>query len=472
MRPLLTICLFCITAFAAEASVKIHGTIKNRLEDKITFYYNTNYVAYDQQEHIAKLDDSGRFAITLNVPELYHQIMIEHGNQATELFVKDGYDLNMNLDAKDFDKTLKYSGKGSDVANFAAKHILDGDMVRNYTEKAQPLFIKEPKEFADAMKTEEKKEIDFLGKNGQQLPADFKNYWKGLYEYNTYAMLLQYPTYHEVIKKRSYDIGKVPEENYSEVVKIPAKFEDAFLSIDAYRNYLLQYYAAQYEAKGIEDVSSEDEKSYAQSDSAINASLAHMSPRSAEVYFAYKIFMGTKYTPLERTESLYAKFAKDFPDSKYRKTLEEAITMKKRLSPGNEAIDFTIVTRDGKKKKLSDLKGKVVLLDFWASWCGPCMAQMPYSKKVHEHFKGQDVEFVYISIDEDEQSWVQAIEKNQIEGMHMRENGWKAAIPKLYGIEGVPSYFLIDKKGRFAIADVPRPSDTEKLINTIENLLK
>ena len=70
------------------------------------------------------------------------------------------------------------------------------------------------------------------------------------------------------------------------------------------------------------------------------------------------------------------------------------------LFPGNNASVFTLKTRDGKNVSLTDFKGKVVYLDFWASWCGPCMMEMPSAKKLQDTFAKQDVVFLYVSVDD------------------------------------------------------------------------
>src|SRR5690606_31045031 len=148
------------------------------------------------------------------------------------------------------------------------------------------------------------------------------------------------------------------------------------------------------------------------------------------------------------------------------------IEKKKRLSTGSPAIDFTVHDESGKKVKLSDLKGNVVYLDFWASWCGPCKAQFPHVAKIKEHFAGKDVVFVYISIDEDKAAWEKAMDTYHLTGLHIREDGgWKSKTAQEYGVQGIPAYFIIDKEGKFAIDTAPRPSQGEKLIEVIEGLL-
>jgi len=179
-----------------------------------------------------------------------------------------------------------------------------------------------------------------------------------------------------------------------------------------------------------------------------------------------------KYATVAKADSEYRAFRKMYPKSEYMPVVEKSMALKRKLGAGQPAIDFAFTSLDGKKMKLSDLKGKVVYIDFWASWCGPCMRELPSAKKVEEHFKGRDVVFLNVSIDEDMEAWKNAIEKKHIEGINVCEpGGWKAPIALKYGIQSVPSYFLIDKNGKFVTETTPRPSETDNLIGLIENAL-
>jgi thiol-disulfide isomerase/thioredoxin len=136
--------------------------------------------------------------------------------------------------------------------------------------------------------------------------------------------------------------------------------------------------------------------------------------------------------------------------------------------------DFIALTGlDGKQFDFSKYKGKVVYVDFWASWCGPCRGEFPYSKKMHEGFtekQKKNIVFLYVSIDEDPTSWKNAVDDLKLNnGDHgLLEGSWASVVTRKYQINSIPRYMIVDKNGAIVRPDAPRPSNPE----TLDLLLK
>ena len=121
----------------------------------------------------------------------------------------------------------------------------------------------------------------------------------------------------------------------------------------------------------------------------------------------------------------------------------------KRTSIGNVAPDFTLPTPDGKNVSLSDYRGKIVLLDFWASWCMPCRAESVLVKEIYQKFHEKGLDVFSVSSDKDEQAWRKAIEDDGMvwnQGILRGKN--KKHVYELYGIVGIPAIWVIDPDGK------------------------
>lgn len=156
--------------------------------------------------------------------------------------------------------------------------------------------------------------------------------------------------------------------------------------------------------------------------------------------------------------------------------LKEQIRQKykkmKHLKPGSSIPDITLMNDKNQTVELSGMKNKVLYLDIWASWCGPCKREFPYFEKVVQHYRERnDVFFAGISLDDDKETWLQYVRaKNMSYPQLFEEKNWEAAWVKHFNIEFIPRFILIDKNGRIANAHAPRPSDPN-IYKEIDKLL-
>lgn len=134
------------------------------------------------------------------------------------------------------------------------------------------------------------------------------------------------------------------------------------------------------------------------------------------------------------------------------------------------APEIALANPFGKIMKLSDLKGKVVLIDFWASWCGPCRAENPNVVKMYQKFKNKGFTIFSVSLDEDASKWKEAISKDKLEwDFHVSDlKGWKSSVVANYGVEGIPFTVLVNKEGKI----IGKNLRGEKLEETLNELLK
>ena len=142
-------------------------------------------------------------------------------------------------------------------------------------------------------------------------------------------------------------------------------------------------------------------------------------------------------------DARWQSFVESNPFPEYTEAIKAVLT----LQPGHPAPDFTLHDPDGQPVLLSQFKGKVVLLDFWASWCGPCIADLGTLRKIKEQMASQPVVFLNVSLDENEAAWKQAIAKHQIQGVHVRSGGHSEQVAQAYNVGSLPRYYLVDPQG-------------------------
>jgi thiol-disulfide isomerase/thioredoxin len=117
------------------------------------------------------------------------------------------------------------------------------------------------------------------------------------------------------------------------------------------------------------------------------------------------------------------------------------------LARARMAPPFAVTTLDGQRVSLDDFQGKVVLLDFWATWCGPCREALPHMRSIAKNFQGQPLVILSVSLDNDEQRWKDFIEKNGMTWMHYRDGGFEGAISRTFAVNAIPHTFTIDADG-------------------------
>jgi peroxiredoxin len=148
------------------------------------------------------------------------------------------------------------------------------------------------------------------------------------------------------------------------------------------------------------------------------------------------------------SRSMLSNYTKEFPNSKNAQRLLAEIP-KGPPAMGEKAPNISIADSTGKLIPLSSLKGKVVLIDFWASWCRPCRMENPNVVKAYEKYKEAGFTVYSVSLDDNKSNWVQAIKKDNLKwSSHVSDlKGWQSSAAKLYGVTGIPATFLIDKEG-------------------------
>lgn len=167
------------------------------------------------------------------------------------------------------------------------------------------------------------------------------------------------------------------------------------------------------------------------------------------------------------------KYGKYIVTPRQKKVLATYESQLSPFKPGDKGFEFSFPDINEQVVKLGDLKGKIVVVDVWATWCGPCKQEIPHLEKLAGAFKGKDVAFVSISTDQqkDKAKWLQMIKDDQMGGIQLY-GGNGNPFSKYYQINTIPRFLVFDKGGKLVTADGPRPSDPKLKLIIEEELNK
>lgn len=187
----------------------------------------------------------------------------------------------------------------------------------------------------------------------------------------------------------------------------------------------------------------------------------------AWIFFQDKLDMSQDFDIIDKTDA--ATF-KAYPENSFVRQRHQQVEVERKTAIGSFAPEIALTDPEGNIRKLSSLKGKIVLIDFWASWCGPCRKENPNVVNVYNKYSEKGFEVYSVSLDKDRESWLKAIAKDNL----LWENHvsdllyWKSAGAAAYGVTSIPYTVLIDKKGKI----VAKKLRGEELENKVKELCK
>ena len=153
------------------------------------------------------------------------------------------------------------------------------------------------------------------------------------------------------------------------------------------------------------------------------------------------------------------------------KLLLEKVDALRDINIGGTAPEIELPGPDGNNVKLSSLRGKYVLLDFWASWCGPCLAEVPNVKAIYDDYRDKGFDIYGVSLDDEKQrgAWLEKIEQNGMDWVQVSAlKGWDCPAAKRYNVTGIPKMFLLDPQGKIIAVDLRGEALREKVASLFE----
>lgn len=165
-------------------------------------------------------------------------------------------------------------------------------------------------------------------------------------------------------------------------------------------------------------------------------------------YIIYQDFNNNPNISVQELEEIVSYLDKSFLNTKFGKLAQQKLDQINGSSIGKKIMEFSQKTPDGKLVNIRDFEGKYVLIDFWASWCGPCRMENPYVVAAYNKYKDKGFTVLGVSLDQNKNAWIKAIEKDGLTWTHISDlKGWNNEVAQAFGITSIPQNILIDKQG-------------------------
>ena len=197
-------------------------------------------------------------------------------------------------------------------------------------------------------------------------------------------------------------------------------------------------------AKGVMDIAMANEQTF------VKDIVGFIKSHPKSCIGGYIIFSATFDWPkVVDYEEMYNALSEPVKKCKFGKLAEDKYVSVRGVTVGYAAINFTLPDLNGKEVSLSSYKGKYVLVDFWASWCGPCRGENPAVVAAYQKYKDKGFDILGVSLDSNKDKWKQAVEKDNLTWTHVSDlKGWQSDVAHKYGVTSIPFNVLLDKDGK------------------------
>ena len=430
---------FVFSSCSEKNYVIFSGNIANT-KDTIMKIGNMNR---DFQKKVS-IDENGNFRDTLFItsPGAYsYQI----GRSYADVFFREGYDLNLSLNANDFFKSRKFKGKGSEVNNY---HVTRSALKNKLVGDAKAFFVVPIEDFMTKIDKNKDIFLDFL--EASALKGQEKEIQRKIIEHDYLLTRYNYDKFNHYHTKIHPEL---PEGYYAPIIQMDLDDEVSFIYDRSYRNLIVENWRlTSKEAMEIDTSLTQvtfvknkikDIKSTIIKDLMVSMLFRQISLKNIN----YK----TDY--LRILEMLTA--------DKLKETLTAKFLGLQKTKPEMSAPNFNYENYKGGKTTLKDLKGKLVYIEIWATWCGPCIKEMPALTQLIKDFKGKNIEFVSISIDSknDYEKWKKMVPEKNVGGTQLlADKGLNSDFMKAFSVGLIPRSILLNEEGEIITPGAPRPS--------------
>lgn len=406
----------------------------------------------------SKIDEEGNFHLIISSNEAGLYTLEVEQKLSVLLFLAPGDSLYMEYDTENEEAGFAFMGD----------HVNENQYLRNRKKLENELGVNQPMEL---MKHEypiyaSKRDSIFDNlsqfleskKNDLILTDIFTKKEEAYLQYKEYGLDGMYPSYHGYLTQKSEEEIEYPKEDWKVRQKELPLDKVEYLDIQEYEMVLLNQLES-LTMKRIEKDSIEvDETTFFSTFMDISDSL-FQNQRMKDHFGHYVAYQLLDYKGPVHSEVQTNKFLAQNKTEIYAKSIAQAQSKWESISPGKEVPDMKFTDINSEVVKLSDLKGQLVYIDIWATWCGPCIAEHPHWDQLKEDYKDQPIHFLTVSIDDDKSAWEKMIKNKKMDGLQwFAENGWASELAQHFKVNGIPRFLLLDAEGKVLDPSADRPS--------------
>ena len=385
------------------------------------------------------IDENGNGTFELKDCEAQYVVM-RYGNVRSQLYLDPSMDLEISIDNANLKQKASFAGEAAAINDYLNSRKIARPQ-HSYTCLPEAGFM---------AKVDSLYEANMQVLKEACLPDKFTDIEEERIKYLTYELLPPYPIYHRRYSNdTTYVASLVLKQKVQEVLEYDAKL----LPLSEYKSYV----------DAVVYVNGRDMENPPKLGAlrTVRYVIANVPDEKVREYLINQ----TTYSQIrsngleiEGTKELMAEFHTYVKNGAMVKKLHDLCLQWEGLRAGNPSPSFTCQDINGNSVSLSDLKGKLVYIDVWATWCGPCRGEIPHLKKLEEAYHGKDIYFVSISTDQDKTAWEKMVKELDLKGIQLHI-GSDRSFMKDYLINSIPRFILLDKDGNIVSADMTRPSN-------------
>ncbi len=439
---LLFLIIFAFSAIGQSKEFHINIQIQNPTESKVFFSYTSNLLTEDVKSFALNIKDDGRILTVINVEDNISFMKVSYNRQKFEIFIGAENKLNFKFDGNNVLETLEFEGVENNFLN-APNHQLNNSGSQTTINKGHVFSMVDNELYAKASEASSfasyEKQLtrptEILNNDIDQMVVDYLNI-RNEYDYYTNQLIFFLAHQYDITKE---NLDKIAIQN--KVLEGIDFQVDFLLDYEFYTNFLQTYVYYMY----LRGKSAETKADFAMYDT----SNKFLQKESRDWLLCKILLNAHREQNNEIAEKKFFSLKQTASNQLFVKTVENLYGSTLTFNPDGAAPNFKLKNASGEEVQLSDFKGQVVYISFWASWCKPCLTGFIKSEGIRHQLKDRGVVLLNVCLDDNEEKWQRTMLRIPMPGTNLYASA-STPLKLKYDLSRLPAYYIVNKAGNFA----------------------